>query len=89
MEERIEVQFRAFVDGRADEFGAIHQLSPDGLIVCVANAGDFFVPFDAIKALDARKVIFKCDKLDRRLHYAIQHACDAKGLRGIFAVPSK
>jgi hypothetical protein len=89
MEERIEVQFRAFVDGRADEFGAIHQLSPDGLIVYVANAGDFFVPFDAIKALDSRKVIFKCDKLDRRLQHAIQRACDAEGPRKIFAVSSK
>ena len=89
MEDRIEIEFRAVVDGRGDEFGVIRELSADGLIVYVANAGDFFVPFDAIKALDSRKVIFKCDKLDRRLQHAIQRACDTEGPRKIFAVPSK
>jgi len=36
--------------------------------------GDFFVSFETIKALDSRKVIFKCDKLDRRLQRAIKDA---------------
>ena len=71
MEDRIEIEFRAVVDGRDDEFGVIRELSADGLIVYVKNAGDFFVSFDTIKALDSRKVIFKCDKLDRRLQRAL------------------
>ena len=73
MVEPIKIEFRALVDGRQGEFGVIRELSADGLIVHVKNAGDFFVPFDAIKAFDSRKVIFKSDKLDRWLQHAIQH----------------
>ncbi len=67
----------------------IRELSPDGLIVYVQNAGEFFVSFDAIKALDSRKMIFKCDKLDRRLQRAIKGARDAAGPGEIFAALSK
>src|SRR6476659_3621310 len=78
MEDRIEIEFRAFVDDRGDEFGVIRELSPDDLIVYVKNAGDFVVSFDTIKALDSRKVIFKRDKLDRRLQRAIKDARDTQ-----------
>ena len=89
MEDRIKIEFRAFVDGRDDEFGVIRELSPDGLIVYVQNAGDFFVSFDTIKALDSRKVIFKCDKLDRRLQRAINDARDTQRPREVFAALAK
>jgi hypothetical protein len=89
MEDRIEIEFRAFVDDRGDEFGVIRELSPDGLIVYVKNAGDFVVSFDTIKALDSRKVIFKRDKLDRRLQRAIKDARDTQRPREIFAALSK
>ena len=89
MENRIEIEFRAFVDDRGDEFGVIRELSPDGLIVYVKNAGDFVVSFDTIKALDSRKVIFKRDKLDRRLQHAIKDARDTQRPREIFAALSK
>jgi hypothetical protein len=89
MEDRIEIEFRAVVDGRGDEFGVIRELSADGLIVYVKNAGDFFVSFETIKALDSRKVIFKCDKLDRRLQRAIKDARDTPRPREVFAALSK
>ena len=89
MEDRIEIEFRAVVDGRGDEFGVIRELSADGLIVYVKNAGDFFVSFDTIKALDSRKVIFKCDKLDRRLQRAIKDARDTQRPFEVFAALSK
>jgi hypothetical protein len=89
MEDRIEIEFRALVDDRGDEFGVIRELSPDGLIVYVKNAGDFFVSFDTIKALDSRKVIFKRDKLDRRLQRAIKDARETQRPREIFAALSK
>jgi hypothetical protein len=72
MEERIGTEFRAFIDGHAAEFGAIRQVFSDGLIVYIENAGEFFVLFDAIKALDSQKVIFQYDKLDSRLQHAIR-----------------
>lgn len=89
MEDRIEIEFLAVVDGRGDAFGVIRELSPDGLIVYVKNAGDFVVSFDAIKALDSRKVIFKRDKLDRRLQRAIKDARDTQRPREIFAALAK
>jgi hypothetical protein len=34
--------------------------------VYVENAGDFFVPLDAVEAVHSQKVIFNRGKLDRR-----------------------
>ena len=78
MLERIEVGYQTFVSDGAEEFGAIRDVSPDGLVVYVENAGEFRVPLDAVKAVHAQKVIFECGKLDRRLRGAIGHAHDAE-----------
>ena len=78
MLERIEVGYHTFVSDGGEEFGAIRDVSPDGLVVYVENAGEFRVPLDAVKAVHAQKVIFECRKLDRRLRGAIGHAHDAE-----------
>ena len=76
--ERIEIGYQAFISDRDEEFGAIRQVSPDGLVVYVENAGEFRVPLDAVEAVHSQKVIFDCSKLDRRLRRAIGHAHDAE-----------
>jgi hypothetical protein len=80
MQENIEVGYQAFVSDGDEAFGAIREVSPNGLVVDVENAGDslFFVPLDAVEAVHYRKVIFKCGKLERGLQEAIGHAHDAE-----------
>ena len=78
MLERIEVGYQTFVSDGSEEFGAIRDVSPDGLVVYVENAGEFRVPLDAVKSVHAQKVVFECGKLDRRLRKAIGHAHDAE-----------
>jgi hypothetical protein len=78
MRERIEVGFQAFVSDGGEEFGAVRDVSPDGLVVYVENAGEFRVPLDAVKAVHSQKVILDCRKLDPRLRRAIGHAHDSE-----------
>ena len=74
----IEVGYQTFVADGDDEFGAVRDVLPDGLVVYVENAGEFRVSLDAVKAVHSQKVIFDCGKLDRRLRQAIGHAHDAE-----------
>ncbi|HTE50315.1 MAG TPA: hypothetical protein VK698_05530 [Kofleriaceae bacterium] len=76
--DRIEIGYQAFISDGGEEFGAIRDVSRDRLVVYVENAGDFQVPLDAVEAVHSQKVVFSCDKLDRRLREAIGHAHDAE-----------
>jgi len=78
MRDRIEIGYQAFVSDGGEEFGAVRDVSPDGLVVYVENAGDFYIPFDAVEAVHSQKVVFDCGKLDDRLRRAIGHAHDAE-----------
>ena len=76
--QRIEVGYQAFVSDGGEEFGAVREVSPDGLVVYVENAGDFEVPWNAVRDVHYQKVILDCEKLDARLRAAIRHAHDAE-----------
>ena len=78
MPETIEVGYHAYVSDGAEEFGAVREISPEGLWVYVENAGDFCIPREAVKSVHSQKVIFECSKLDKRLRRAIGHAHDAE-----------
>ena len=78
MRETIEVGYQAFVSDGGEEFGAIRDVTSDGLVVHVENAGEFRVSRDAVRAVHSQKVIFDCSKLDDRLRRAIGHAHDAE-----------
>ena len=78
MAERIEVGYQAFASDGTEEFGAIREIGPEGLVVYVENAGLFQVPLDAVTAVHSQKVIVDCDKLDHRLRKAIGHAHDSE-----------
>jgi hypothetical protein len=78
MRETIEIGYQAFVSDGDEEFGAVREISPDGVGVFVENAGDFWIPLAAVKSVHSEKVIFDCSKLDRRLRSAIGHAHDAE-----------
>jgi hypothetical protein len=81
MHEAIEVGYQVFVADGGEEVGAIRQVAPNGqreLVIYVENAGDFVVPFEAVKAVHFQKVILDCGKLEHRLRRAIGHAHDAE-----------
>jgi ribosomal 30S subunit maturation factor RimM len=81
MREQIEVGYQVFVSDGGEELGAVRQVAPNGqpeLVIYVENAGDFVVPFAAVKAVHFQKVILDCDKLEHRLRRAIGHAHDAE-----------
>ena len=78
MREMIEVGYQTFVSDGEAQFGAIREISRGDLVVYVENAGEFRIPLEAVSAVHSKKVIFDCDKLDRRLRRAIGHAHDAE-----------
>ncbi len=78
MRETIEIGYQTFVSDGDEEFGAVRDVSPEGLVVYVENAGDFRVPLEAVKAVHSKKVILECGKLDMALRRAIGHAHDAE-----------
>ena len=81
MRERIKEGFEVFVSDGEHAFGAVRQVEPHGraeLMIYVENAGDFFVPLDAVQAVHSQKVILDCTKLYLRLRRAIGHAHDAE-----------
>jgi hypothetical protein len=82
MSEKIRVGFQTFVSDGQEEFGAIREIAPDGtqLTVYVENAGEFYVPIEAVLSVQSEKVTFDCKKLDSRMRAAIGHAHDAERL---------
>jgi hypothetical protein len=78
MPDKIEIGYQAFVSDGGEEFGAVRQVSRDGLVIYVENAGDFEVPLDAVASVHSQKVVLDCKKLDARLRRAIGHAHDAE-----------
>jgi hypothetical protein len=81
MREQIKEGFEVFVADGQHAFGAVREVSPHGrpeFVVYVENAGDFYVPFDAVQAVHSQKVILSLGKLDARLRRAIGHAHDAE-----------
>jgi hypothetical protein len=76
--EPIQVGFQAFLSDREEEFGAVQDVSPQGITIYVENAGDFTVSYDAVQAVHSEKVILDRSKLDPRLLLAIEHSHDAE-----------
>ena len=78
MHDRIAIGDQVFASDGGEEFGAVREVSSDGIVIYVENAGDFFIPREAVKAVHSQKVIVECSKLDSRLRRAIGHAHDAE-----------
>ena len=81
MLEQIQEGFEVFLADGEHAFGAVRQVAPRGrneLTVYVENAGDFFVPLEAVQAVHSQKVIVDSSKLDIRLRRAIGRAHDAE-----------
>ena len=69
---------QTLVSDGGEEFGAVRDVYPDGLVVYVENAGDFRVPLAAVEAVHFQKVVLTCGKLSHSLRRAIGHAHDGE-----------
>lgn len=81
MRDKIQEGFEVLVADGEKAFGAVRQVAPRGraeLVVYVENSGDYVVPFSAVSAVHAQKVIVDPAKLERRMRQAIGHAHDAE-----------
>ena len=74
MHEKIREGFDVFLHDGEKSFGAVRQVRKNELVVYVENAGDFEIPFSAIKDAEAEKVILDSAKLDPKLKDAIRRA---------------
>jgi hypothetical protein len=74
MHEKIREGFDVFLHDGEKSFGAVRQLRKDAIVVYVENAGDFEIPFSAIKDAEAEKVILDSARLDAKLLDAIRRA---------------
>jgi hypothetical protein len=75
----VKVGDATFLKDGGNPIGAVHQLSPGGrpeFVIYVENAGDFVVPFSAIRAVHFGKIILDMTRLDTKLRAAIGHAHD-------------
>jgi hypothetical protein len=79
MADEIQVGDQVYVSDGGEEFGAVRDVRPNGrreIVVYVENAGDFYIPLDAIESTHSQKVVLNCRKLEPRLREAIGHAHD-------------
>ena len=74
MHETIREGFDVFLHDGGKSFGAVRQVRKTELVVYVENAGDFEVPFSAVKDAEAEKVILDSGKIDAKLKEAIRRA---------------
>ena len=74
MHETIREGFDVFLHDGEKSFGAVRQVRKTELVCYVENAGDFEVPFSAVKDAEAEKVILDSGKIDAKLKEAIRRA---------------
>ncbi|MDB5736197.1 MAG: uncharacterized protein JWN16_2834 [Alphaproteobacteria bacterium] len=72
MHEKIQEGFDVFLHDGDGSVGAVRQVRKSELVIYVENAGDFEVPFSAIKDTDAEKVILDPAHLSPKLLDAIR-----------------
>jgi hypothetical protein len=74
MHEKIREGFDVFLADGDKAFGAVRQVRKHELVVYIENAGDFEIPFSAIKDAEAEKVILDASLLEPKLKEAIRRA---------------
>jgi hypothetical protein len=70
--------YDVFVHDGDVKVGAVRRIERSHIVVFVENAGDFLVPFPAVREVEDGKVVLDCGKLDMTLRRAIGHAHDAE-----------
>jgi hypothetical protein len=76
MAQIIENGFMAFVAEGSEGIGAVREVTAQGLVIYVENAGEFFVLASAIKSVHDQKVMLNSRMLDESFLKAIGHVHD-------------
>jgi len=74
MWEKVRDGFDVFVTEGGHAFGAVRQVRKSELVIYVENAGDFEVPFEAVKEAGDGKVVLDKSHLSPKLCQAIANA---------------
>ena len=72
----IEPGFMAFVAEGREGIGAVRSTTSAHLVIYVENAGEFVVPFSAVRAVQDQKVMLDPKALDKALLKAVAHVRD-------------
>ncbi|RIL00891.1 MAG: hypothetical protein DCC71_18285 [Proteobacteria bacterium] len=73
----VEIGDQTYLEEGGDPFGAVRGVRGEALVVWIQNAGDFEVPFGAVRSAHDHKVVLDPDRIDDALRDAIAHAEDA------------
>ena len=77
LHEQIREGFDVFLHDGDKAVGAVRQIAPGGraeIVVYVENAGDFVVPFSAIRDVEFEKVFLDSALVDAAFKRAVGHA---------------
>ena len=72
MHEKIREGFDVFLHDGDGNVGAVRRVLKNEIVVYVENAGDFEVPFSAVKDAESEKVILDSSKLPPKMLDAIR-----------------
>jgi len=73
-----EIGDQVFLEEGGEEVGAVRLIRPGNMRIYVENAGDFDVPYDAVRAVHDGKVVLDLALLSESLQDAIKHAHDSE-----------
>jgi hypothetical protein len=76
MSDKIEQGFMAFLADGATGIGAVREVTMQGLVIYVENAGEFNVPLSAVMAVHDQKVMLDKGKLGKALLKAASRSHD-------------
>lgn len=81
MWEKVQEGFDVFLTEGGKSFGAVRQVRKAELLIYVENAGDFEVPFEAVRDAGAGKIVLDAHRLAPKLRAAIARAHGAEDPR--------
>jgi hypothetical protein len=78
MRDQIEEGFMVFVaDGEMGVAG-VREVRDSGLVIHIQNAGDFEIPFSAVRDVHSKKVVLDLDRLAPEVCEALNHVHDSE-----------
>lgn len=78
MRQQVEVGQMVFVADGGMGVGGVREVSEDGLVINIQNAGDFELPLAAVRDVHDGKVLLDLRRLEPNVLEALRHVHDAE-----------